>query len=175
MYNDFQILDSKVFPREAQIIIPDSFSDERGILFTDFLDDFFQNIFKPQLKFVHSKNAINNSKVLRGIHGDFESYKLVQCLYGSIFQVIVDCREESNTFLKHETFELNYMEPKMILIPPGFGNAFLVTSEAAIYNYKLAYPGKYNDHDKQFTYKWDDPRIGVEWPIENPVLSKRDK
>jgi dTDP-4-dehydrorhamnose 3,5-epimerase len=175
MYNDFRVLRSKIFPDEVQIIIPDTFSDERGILFTDFLNDFFKNTFKPSLRFVHSKNAINNSKVLRGIHGDFKSFKLVQCLYGTIFQVVVDCREESETYLKHETFELNYKEPQMILIPPGFGNGFLVTSECAIYNYKLSYSGTYNDHERQFTYKWNDPRIGIHWPIKNPVLSKRDE
>lgn len=175
MYNDFKVIDSKVFPQEVQIIIPDTFTDERGILFTDFLDDFFQNTFNPSLRFVHSKNAINRSKVLRGIHGDFESYKLVQCLYGSVFQVVVDCRKQSKTYLEHEVFELNYSNPSMILIPPGFGNAFLVTSDDAIYNYKLAYQGKYNDHDQQFTYKWNDPRIGINWPIQNPILSKRDQ
>lgn len=175
MYNDFKIVKSNVFPGEVQIIIPDKFTDDRGTLFTDFLDDFFQNSFEPRLKFVHSKNAINNAKVLRGIHGDFKSHKLVQCLFGSIFQVVVDCRTESKTFLKHETFELNHKEPRMILLPPGFGNAFVVTSKEAIYNYKLAYTGKYNDYDKQFTYKWNDPSIGIKWPIIDPILSKRDQ
>ena len=175
MYNDFNIIESKIFPGEVKIIVPDTFTDERGTLFTDFLDDFFQTSFNPSLKFVHSKNAINKTNVLRGIHGDFESYKLVQCLYGSIFQVVVDCREQSKTYLQHETFRLNHENPKMILMPPGFGNAFLVTSNSAVYNYKLAYSGTYNDHDKQFTFKWNDPRIAIKWPNKNPILSKRDQ
>ncbi len=175
MYNDFNVINSKIFPGEVQIIRPDIFHDNRGILFTDFLDDYFQKSFSPSLKFIHSKNAINNAKVLRGIHGDFESFKLVQCLYGSVFQVVVDCRKDSKTFLKHETFELKHNEPKMVLLPPGFGNAFLVTSHEAVYNYKLAYAGSYNDYDRQFTYKWNDPKIGVNWPINNPTLSKRDQ
>lgn len=175
MYSDFNIIESEIFPGEVKIITPDTFSDERGILFTDFLDEFFQKSFNPNLKFVHSKNALNNAKVLRGIHGDFESYKLVQCLYGSIFQVVVDCRKQSSTYLMHETFELNYNEPKMILLPPGFGNAFLVISKDAVYNYKLAYDGTYNDHDKQFTFKWNDKNININWPIKDPILSERDK
>lgn len=175
MYNDFTIEYSKVFKNEVVIISPDTFQDERGILFTDYLDEYFINNFEPKLNFVHSKFAINNSNVLRGIHGDFESYKLVQCVFGKIFQVVVDCRENSPSFLKHETFELEYTQPKMILIPPGFGNAFQVISEKAVYNYKLAYPGKYNDYDNQFTYKWNDERIGIDWPTINPILSKRDK
>lgn len=174
MYNDFKSISSSVFP-EVKLITPDVFSDHRGFLFTDFLDAYFRYEFAPGLNFGHSKNANNFSKVLRGIHGDFDSYKLVQCLYGEIFQVVVDCREHSPTFLKYDSFTLNYMNPQMILLPPGFGNAFLVMSDYAVYNYKLAYTGDYNDHDKQFTFKWNDKRINIDWPINDPVLSNRDK
>ena len=112
---------------------------------------------------------------MRGIHGDYESYKLINCVYGKIFQVVVDCRKKSPTYLKYDSFELNHNDPKLILIPPGFGNAFQVVSNYSIYNYKLAYLGDYNDYDKQFTYKWNDDRIGIKWPLTKPILSKRDK
>ena len=174
MYNDFNTKCSLVFS-EVKIIKPDVFKDNRGFLFTDYLDSYFKEEFTPSRNLVHSKNAYNNAKVLRGIHGDFDSYKLVECLYGEIYQVVVDCRENSPTFLKHDSFILNYLNPKMILMPPGFGNAFLVLSDNAVYNYKLAYSGSYNDYDKQFTYKWNDKRININWPIKDPILSNRDK
>jgi len=174
MYNDFEIKNSEVFS-EIKIITPDVFQDNRGFIFTDFLDSFFKDSFTPKLNFVHSKYAYNNVKVLRGIHGDFDSYKLVQCVYGEVLQVVVDCRIDSPNYLKHESFVLNHLRPEMILMPPGFGNAFLVKSDFAVYNYKLAYQGKYNDFDKQFTYKWNDKRININWPIKDPVLSNRDK
>lgn len=174
MYSDFETESSRILP-EVKIIRPDVFKDNRGFLFTDYLDSFFKDEFTPGLNFGHSKNAYNNAKVLRGIHGDFDSYKLVECLYGEIYQVVVDCRENSPTFLKHDSFNLNHLSPKMILIPPGFGNGFLVTSDYAVYNYKLSYNGTYNDYDKQFTYKWNDKRISIDWPIKYPVLSNRDK
>ena len=174
MYNDFSVKSSLVFS-DVKIINPDVFNDHRGFLFTDYLHSFFTKDFTPSLNFVHSTNAFNIKKVLRGIHGDFESYKLVQCLYGKIFQVVVDCREDSPTFLKHDSFVLNYLKPQLILIPPGFGNAFLVLSDCAVYNYKLAYSGTYNDYDKQFTYKWSDKRLNINWPINDPILSNRDK
>lgn len=173
MYKDFNITNSKIFGDNIRIIKPDIYKDERGFLYTDCLNSFFNENF--DINFVHSKNAINNSNVLRGIHGDFKSYKLVQCLYGEIFQVVVDCRENSSTYLKHETFNLIYTDPKMILIPPGFGNAFYVKSKKAIYNYKLAYNGEYSDYDKQFTFKWNDPDININWPTKEPILSNRDK
>jgi len=113
--------------------------------------------------------------VLRGIHGDFKSYKIVQCVYGKIFQVVVDCRKDSPNYLKYDSFELSHNNPKLIVIPPGFGNAFQVLNDFAIYNYKLAYIGNYNDFDQQFTYKWNDKIININWPIKTPVLSNRDK
>tara|TARA_B100000401_G_scaffold203144_1_gene136971 strand:- start:492 stop:1019 length:528 start_codon:yes stop_codon:yes gene_type:complete len=175
MYNDFKIYNSNVFGNQLKIICPDTFKDKRGFLYTDFLESFFSNELNIESKFIHSKYAYNNKKVLRGIHGDYDSYKLINCVYGKIFQVVVDCRKNSPTYLNHQSFELNHKEPKLILIPPGFGNAFLVLSEYSIYNYKLAYRGDYNDYDKQFTYKWNDERIGIDWPLNNPILSKRDK
>ena len=175
MYKDFKVTSSKVFGDEILIIKPDIFIDHRGFLFTDYLESFFLKELKFSEKFNHSKFAYNNKGVLRGIHGDFDSYKLVNCVYGKIFQVVVDCRQESTNYLKFQEFELDHEDPKLILIPPGFGNAFQVISDYSIYNYKLAYPKEYNDYDQQFTFKWNDKRIGINWPIKNPVLSNRDK
>ena len=175
MYNDFKTYNSKVFGSQVKIICPDIFYDNRGFLYTDFLDSYFSDDLSVQSKFVHSKYAYNNKNVLRGIHGDYESYKLINCVYGKIFQVVVDCRKNSPTYLSYESFELNHEDPKLILIPPGFGNAFQVISDYSIYNCKLAYLGEYNDYDKQFTYKWNDDRIGINWPQTNPILSERDK
>tara|TARA_B100000963_G_C22284417_1_gene518596 strand:- start:82 stop:609 length:528 start_codon:yes stop_codon:yes gene_type:complete len=175
MYKDFKIKNSKIFGEDVKIIIPDIFKDHRGFLYTDYLSSFFSQELAFPLSFNHSKYAYNNEGVLRGIHGDYDSFKLINCVYGKIFQVVVDCREDSKNYLKFETFDLDYKEPKLILIPPGFGNAFQVISKYSVYNYKLAYHGEYNDYDKQFTYKWDDKRIGIDWPINNPVLSNRDK
>ena len=124
---------------------------------------------------VYNRTVEKAVEALTGIHGDFDSYKLVECLYGKIYQVVVDCRENSPTFLQYDSFILNHLNPEMILMPPGFGNAFLVTSDYAVYNYKLAYDGIYNDHDKQFTYKWNDKKININWPIKDPILSNRDK
>ena len=174
MYKDFDIEPSSVF-NEVKIIKPDYFKDHRGLLYTDYLKSFIQEQVSPELSFDHSKYANNEHGVLRGIHGDFESWKMVSCVFGDVFQVVVDNRKESDTYLRHQTFELSHEQPQLILIPPGFGNAFYVKSEFAVYNYKLSYLGEYNDYDKQFTLKWNDDRLNINWPSSNSVLSKRDK
>ena len=112
--------------------------------------------------------------MLRGIHGDEKSWKLVTSVYGAIEQVVVDCRKNSITYLQWEKFIINKNEQKLILIPPNMGNAYCVTSDNAVYHYKLAYDGDYLDADSQFTLPWNDPKISIVWPTDNPILSDRD-
>jgi len=112
---------------------------------------------------------------LRGIHGDHKSWKFVSCVSGYIFQVAVDMRKNSETFLEWEAFNLGGSNREMILLPPGVGNAFYVTSDNATYHYKLAYDGDYADVDDQFTVAWNDPRINIVWPTTDPILSERDR
>lgn len=160
---------------EVKIIKHSKYSDHRGQLWTTFYESLSEIDGLKRLNFKHDKFAVNLKNVLRGIHGDHKSWKLVTVIHGSVFQVVVDCRIESDFYLKYETFELRGSDPTSILIPPGFGNAFLSMSDNSVYHYKLAYTGPYNDADKQFTVKWNDPRMNIPWPIKNPILSERDK
>tara|TARA_R100000908_G_C3752954_1_gene147407 strand:- start:728 stop:1201 length:474 start_codon:yes stop_codon:yes gene_type:complete len=147
----------------------DAFTDYRGDLYTVWKDDDFD------LNFNHDKVSTSRKHVLRGIHGDNKSWKLVTCLYGEIYFVIVDNRESSDTFLQWEFMMLTDRNRKQVLIPPGVGNGFLVMSHRSVFHYKWSYEGEYPDVDQQFTIKWNDPIVGVDWPIDNPILSKRDK
>lgn len=160
---------------DVKIIQHTKFSDHRGQLWTTFDECLKEISILKNLNFKHDKFAVNRRHVLRGIHGDSKSWKLVTVIHGSVFQVVVDCRITSDLYLKYETYELKGNEPTSILIPPGFGNAFLSISDNSVYHYKLAYSGSYNDADKQFTMKWNDPSIDIPWPIQNPMLSERDK
>ena len=147
----------------------DAFTDYRGDLYTVWKDDDFD------LNFNHDKVSTSRKHVLRGIHGDNKSWKLVTCLYGEIYFVIVDNRESPDTFLQWESMMLTDRNRKQVLIPPGVGNGFLVMSHRSVFHYKWSYEGEYADVDQQFTIKWNDPIVGVDWPIENPILSRRDK
>jgi dTDP-4-dehydrorhamnose 3,5-epimerase len=148
---------------------PDAHTDHRGDLWTLWKDNDFD------LDFNHDKVSTSRKHVLRGIHGDNKSWKLVTCLYGDIYFVMVDNRESSDTFMRWESMTLNDRNRKQVLLPPGVGNGFLVMSKYSVFHYKWSYDGEYPDVDQQFTIKWNDPIVGVEWPIDNPILSRRDK
>ncbi|MBT3872170.1 MAG: dTDP-4-dehydrorhamnose 3,5-epimerase [Flavobacteriaceae bacterium] len=157
------------------VFTPSFGKDNRGIIYTSFYEDNFNEFLPKNLKFKHDKFSSSKKSVLRGIHGDVKSWKLITCVYGEIYQVVVDCREDSPTYKQWEAFTINSNSPQMILLPPKMGNSFFVNSETAIYHYKLAYEGEYLDAEDQFSLKWNDSSLGIEWPIEHPILSNRDK
>lgn len=112
--------------------------------------------------------SISNRGVLRGIHGDDVTWKLVSCIIGEVWHVVCDPR----TF-KWKAFHLSEGNRAQVLIPPGYGNAHLVLSERAIFTYKQS---TYYDRERQWTIKYNDPRFGIAWPVVGlPILSERDK
>ena len=171
---DFEISQSKRI--DGLCVFKPSISyDERGFIWTSYLKKEIEKFLPNNLFFKHDKFSYNKKNVLRGIHGDYKSWKLVTCIYGSIQQVVVDCRKDSKTINNYEIFFINEKNIISVLIPPGLGNAFYVKSENAVYHYKLAYDGNYTGPEKQFTYKWNDPVFNIAWDTQNPILSDRDK
>ena len=105
------------------------------------------------------------------MHGDSGTYKLVQCVFGSVYAVVLNCNEKSPDFGKWQSFILSDKNKFQLYIPPFYGNGYYVLSDLAVYSYKQStYYGDY----KQFTYKWDDERFGIKWPSSPRVISKRD-
>jgi dTDP-4-dehydrorhamnose 3,5-epimerase len=130
------------------------------------------------LDFVQDDVSISKKNVLRGLHGDGlkpkqnATWKLIQCLDGEIFVVIVDVRKDSSTFKQTKTFILNDSNKYQLLIPPGCGNGHLCLSNKCIFHYKQS--EYYKGQSDQFTIKWNS--VGVNWPINGePILSERDK
>ena len=157
-----------IFP-EVIVHQSDSFEDYRGELYTVYDHDDWG------MSFNHDKVSISRQHVLRGLHGDNKSTKLISCLHGEVYLVVVDNRPESPNYLKWDSVVLTGKNKKSVLIPPMFANGHLVLSSEAVFFYKWSYPGKYPDVEDQFTVKWNDERIGINWPISNPILSKRDR
>jgi dTDP-4-dehydrorhamnose 3,5-epimerase len=170
---DFTIEESKLL-KGVIIIRPSVSSDIRGSIWTSFLKGEIDKLLPIGLNFKHDKFSESTYNVLRGIHGDNKSWKLVTSVYGEIQQVVVDCREHSHTYLQWEKFVINKENQQLILIPPNMGNAYYVSSKNAVYHYKLAYEGDYIDANEQFTCAWNDASINIDWPTDNPILSDRD-
>ena len=156
---------------DLKIFNHDVFYDYRGELWTLWKENEYPQL---DLKFNHDKISTSRKHVLRGIHGDYKSWKMVECLYGELYFVVVDNRPNSEFYKKWDWMMLSDKKRQAVLIPPGFGNGFLVMSDFSIFHYKWSYVGEYPDVNEQFTIKWNDPEINIHWGISNPILQKRD-
>lgn len=153
------------------LIKPAAFEDHRGY----YLETYNYDIYHKNgvdVDFVQDDISVSSRHVLRGLHGDVETWKLVSCLYGRFYLVVVNCDQESKDFGQWQTFTLSDTNRWQVLIPPKHGNGHLVLSDRAIFHYKQS---TYYNPKGQFTYKWDDPRFNIWWPVKNPILSQRDE
>ena len=154
---------------DIKTINQSNFKDQRGLLWTTWKKGVFNKI-----KFNHDKFSLSKKNTLRGFHCDFKSWKMVTSVYGKFLFVVVDMRKNSKNYLKNQKWIIDYKKPKLILIPPYYANAHLCLSEICIFHYKWSYKGKYIDATDQKSYRWNDPKINIKWPIKKPILSKRD-
>jgi len=122
--------------------------------------------------FVQDDISVSTHNVLRGIHGDDSTWKLISCLQGRFYLVVVNHDEASPQYLQWEAFTLSDKNRLQVLVPPRFGNGHLVLSEQAIFHYKQS---SYYDRGRQFTLAWDDPALGLWWPTRDPIVSQRDQ
>ena len=149
---------------------PTVFEDFRG----HYLEIYNQELYKTAgiaWDFIQDDISISRRHVLRGIHGDRKTAKLVSCLQGAFYLVVVNNIPGSPQERQWEAFTLSEQNKLQVLIPPGFGNGHLVMTETAMFHYKQTTS---YDRSSQFTLLWDDPGLGVWWPIERPIVSRRD-
>jgi len=152
-------------------IFPDIFKDFRG----QFIETYNEELYKENginSKFIQDNISVSKKNVLRGIHGDNKTWKLISCLCGKLYFVVVNCDKDCKDFGKWQSFTLSDVNRQQILIPPKYGNAYLVLSEKAVFSYKQS---TYYDPKRQFTYKWNNSTFNIKWPIKTPLLSKRDE
>jgi len=116
--------------------------------------------------------AVSRQHVLRGIHGDDKTWKLISCLQGSFYMVVINNDPQSKQYRKWTSFTLSESNRLQVLVPPKFGNGHVVMSEQAIFHYKQT-----TDYDRsgQFTLVWNDPALNIWWPVPNPIVSERDQ
>lgn len=153
----------------VKVITLPSFEDFRGEYVETWNEEYYKVL--GDIHFIQDDISVSTRNVLRGIHGDSKTYKLISCLYGKFYLVVVNCDTTSPEFRKWEGFTLSNTNRLQVLVPPKHGNAHLVLSDKAIFHYKQ---NTYYDRASQFTYKWNDKMFDIWWPISNPILSKRD-
>ena len=167
-----KIVDSKL--SGVLLIEPDVYNDERGF----FLETWHQGRYRdghfPDVAFVQDNHSRSARGVLRGLHfqKDFPQGKLVQVCRGRVFDVAVDIRIGSPEFGRWVGHELSDDNHHQLWIPPGFAHGFCTLSDSADLMYKCTDIYRADD---DFGITWDDPRIAVQWPISDPLLSDKDK
>jgi len=122
--------------------------------------------------FIQDDISVSRRHVLRGIHGDDKTWKLISCLQGSFYMVVINNDPQSSQYRKWTSFTLSESNRLQVLVPPKFGNGHVVMSEQAIFHYKQT-----TDYDRsgQFTLVWNDPALNLWWPVHDPIVSARDQ
>lgn len=157
------------------IIEPDVFGDNRGFFMESWSKKKMEEagLFYDFVQDNHSKSTVKGT--LRGIHfqkGDKAQAKLVRCVKGAVFDVAVDLRKNSPTFKQWVGVELSAENKKQLLIPRGFGHGFVTLTDDVEFLYKA---DNYYAPEADAGIRWNDLDIGVEWGVENPILSEKDK
>ena len=156
------------------VIEPKVFGDERGFFLETFQAERYKEMAGIELSFVQDNHSRSTKGVLRGLH--FQKTKpqgkLVRVVRGEVFDVAVDIRKGSPTFGQWEGVWLSEENKKQFWLPPGLAHGFVVTSETADFEYKCT---DYYDPTDEGCLIWNDPDVGIDWPIEEPVLSEKDQ
>ena len=157
------------------IIEPDVFGDNRGFFMESWSKKKMEEagLFYDFVQDNHSKSTVKGT--LRGFHfqkGDKAQAKLVRCVKGAVFDVVVDLRKNSPTFKQWVGVELSAENKKQLLIPRGFGHGFVTLTDDVEFLYKA---DNYYAPEADAGIRWNDLDIGVEWGVENPILSEKDK
>ncbi|MGQ4809217.1 dTDP-4-dehydrorhamnose 3,5-epimerase [Candidatus Entotheonellaceae bacterium PAL068K] len=153
-----------------QIAPPTIFEDFRG----QYIELYNQRLYHEAgitVPFVQDDISVSTRHVLRGIHGDWKTWKLISCLHGRFYLVVVNWRADSPQYRQWVSFTLSATNRLQVLIPPGFGNGHLILSDEAIFHYKQT--TEY-DRASQFTLSWNDPKLNIWWPVADPIVSRRD-
>ncbi|HTZ19331.1 MAG TPA: dTDP-4-dehydrorhamnose 3,5-epimerase [Opitutaceae bacterium] len=154
------------------IIEPDVFGDNRGY----FMESWNRQRYREAgiaFDFVQDNFSLSRRGTLRGLHfqNPLAQGKLVSVLQGEVYDVGVDIRRGSPTFGRWFGMTLSAENKRQFFLPPGFAHGFLVLSEMALFHYKCT--DIYSPRDEQ-GFRWNDPDVGIKWPVANPILSKRD-
>lgn len=159
------------------ILEPTKYGDSRGYFFESFNERTFNALTGTDIHFVQDNQSYSTRGVLRGLHaqaGQHAQAKLVRVLEGTVLDVAVDARPDSDTFGQHVAVELSAENNLQFFIPRGFLHGFVVLSETATFFYKC---DNFYNKESESGVKFDDPALGIDWgiPAEELIISEKDQ
>lgn len=155
------------------VINPNVFGDERGYFFESWNKQAYKEI-GLDVEFVQDNESLSQKGVLRGLHFQappFAQGKLVRVVKGSVLDVAVDIRKDSETYGQHFCLKLSEENKKMIWIPSGFAHGFLTLEDDTVFTYKCT--EMYNK-DSECALIWNDPDLNINWGVKSPLVSEKD-
>lgn len=155
------------------LIEPEIYNDTRGFFLESYHSHRYHQYGLP-LEFVQDNHSLSQYGTLRGLHAQLHlaQAKLVRVIEGEVYDVAVDIRLGSPTFGRWTGVSLSAVNQRQLFIPTGFAHGFATTSSSAQVEYKCS---QYYDAADQIAIRWNDPDIGIEWPIREPILSDKDR
>ncbi len=179
-WNEFVISNLSKFYPDVYVFTPSIYREYRGEIFTTFhteehpamdTDIVHENLSRMS---IHDRFSKSYKGVLRGMHYDDKTWKLVQSVVGEIYLVVLDIRPNSPTYGVWEQYILSEKTRDQVLIPAGFACGHYAITDC-LFHYTLFYNGNFVDESKQGVIKWNDPKFNIEWPTNNPILQNRDR
>ncbi len=159
----------------ARVIVPNVFEDKRGAFFESYSERAFAD-HGIAIRFVQDNHSVSKpAGVLRGMHFQLPPVaqtKLVRVVKGAVLDVLVDLRKDSPTYGQWEGHELSAENRKMLLVPKGFAHGFCTLTTDTEFLYKVDNPYS-PEHDRGLP--WNDPDLGIDWPVEDPIVSDKDR
>ena len=166
-----EVIETKL--KGVLVLKPKVFEDARGYFFESYNQNLFQNA-GLNLNFVQDNQSLSQKGVLRGLHFQNNPHaqgKLVRVITGAVYDVAVDIRKKSPTYGQWFGLELTAENKTMMYIPEGFAHGFATLKDNTIFSYKCT---NFYNKASEDCLLWNDPDIGINWNLENPLLSEKD-
>ena len=167
----------EIYLKGCFVITPKLHCDDRGVFFESYQKKKFEELIGQPINFVQDNHSVSNKGVLRGFHfqtGNFAQAKLLRVVKGSVLDVCVDIRPDSETFGQHFSMILNDIEHQQLFIPRGFAHGFLALEDHTVFNYKC---DNYYSKNHESGLLYNDALLSIDWnfPTNNIILSEKDK
>ncbi len=161
------------FIKDLLLLTPQVYSDQRGY----FMESYNKLKVGKMIKddFVQDNESLSKKNVLRGLHLQLPPYaqaKLIRVIKGSILDVAVDLRRESDTYGQHFKHVLSGENKKQLYVPEGFAHGFLTLVDNTLINYKCS---NYYHSDSETSILWNDPDLDIDWGLNDPILAEKDR